>query len=105
MEPRNVSTSVSRTAVVRLPLPPPQDLRKSENLVPLVGDGNRRRSRVVVSYDPNAIIFEFVVDIRTKSSGDSNLVSGGSGDHVGMAQVGGVLPGIIGSKAKTRWRA
>ena len=58
-------------------------------MVPLVSDRDRRRSRVVISYDPNAIIFEFVVDPWTESSGDSNLVGCGCGDHVGIS------PGVI----------
>lgn len=79
---------------------PPRDLRESKNLVPLISDRNRRGSGVVVSCDPNAIIFEFIVYPWTESSGDSNLVSCGCGDHVGMTQVGDVPPETIESRGE-----
>jgi len=82
----------------------PLDLREGEDLVPLVGDGNRRGFRIVVSCDPDTIVFQFIVDPRTESSGDSNLVSSGSGDHVGMVQVGRVSRGVTGRRNETtRW--
>lgn len=70
------------------PHPLPHDLRKSKDLIPLVSDRNGRISTVIVSCDSNTIIFQFVVDPRTESSSDSDLVSGGPGDHVGMGSVG-----------------
>lgn len=93
----SASSSPGRRSFVS---PLPHDLRKSKDLVSLVGDRNGRRSGIVVSCDPNAIIFWFVVDPRAKSSGDSNLVSGGSGDHVGMAQVADVSQGVMGRRNK-----
>ena len=74
-----------------VPSPLPHDLRESEDLVPLVGNRNGRRSRIIASYDPNAIIFWLVVDPRAESSGDSNLVgaTGGSRNHVVMEPVSG----------------
>jgi hypothetical protein len=71
------------------PVPPPlpHDLRESEDLVPLVGDRNGCRSGIIVSRDPNAVIFRFVVDPRTESSGDANLVGHGSRNHVLMRSV------------------
>lgn len=91
MDPRIPQPS-RRQADGRPPLP--LDLRESKDLVPLVGNGYRRRSRIVVSGDPYTIVLQFIVDPRTESSGDSNLVSGGSGDHVGMARVGEASRGV-----------
>ena len=41
--------------------------------VPLVDDGTRRRSRIIVSYGPNTLVFR-LVSPRTGSSGDPNLM-------------------------------
>lgn len=82
MDPRETSAFWSPRQPSPVPPPLPHDLRKSEDLVPLVGDRNGRRSRIIVSHDPNAVIFRFVVDPRTESSGDANLVGRGSSNHV-----------------------
>jgi hypothetical protein len=82
------------------PVPPPlpHDLRKSEDLIPLVGDRNGCGCRVIVSCDPDTIVFRFVVDPRAESSGDSNLVGGESGDHVVMTPIGEVYRGVTESR-------
>jgi len=81
---------VSWSPSQQLPAPPPPlyDLRKSKDLVPLVGDGNGCSSRIIVSCDPNAIIFRLAIDPWAESSSDSNLVRSGSGDHVVVGSVG-----------------
>lgn len=92
-EPANGSTESLSVLIseptATCPPPPPHDLRKSEDLVPLVGDGNRRRSRIIVSCDPNTVVFKLAVDPWAKSSSDSNLMGDGSRNHVVMGSVNG----------------
>ena len=59
----------------------------------MVGDRNGCSSRIIVSCDPNAIIFRLAVDPWTESSGDSYLVRGGSRDHVVVESVGEAFQG------------